>query len=502
MPIEFIPLETTAIDDTAAAVYRMQVQAVDTGMGSTAGIDTLVAQLLVAASGEDEGGGEAAIVVPDSAFPDYMATAFISDASHSADAVSAGYAVAGVGYDAQPGEDVAEPSYIMTMFAAESPPPPTAYGFLVEQPAVIMGYGGMVFDNVSEDLELAGLHSNLPLYGIRERMRVAAARDDTFEGLARALDTLELGDALAVILRELLTEGFELEADTSYQYTAMARVVDALRLSGLVGSQLEAVNALVAAVAMRSLLDLWLTERVADGLELADTLSNALRAAAQLVEKVLLDGDVSGSGVRLGVVVDEKLELDAAPGTVLEAIAAIREGMSFVLHMNVDDGKYVAYSINTESKAVTQYQNYPFNSFAWVGGRCYGMSPDGIRELEGTTDDGAPIAARFRLAMTNLGTGRMKRMQAAYLGYTSTGELRLKTITTAPDRVKEAHYYRLLPQPSDSPSEARVKIGQGLRSVYWGFELEAIDGAAFAIDLLALNPIVIEQWLQGQNAGK
>ena len=502
MPIEFIPLETTAIDDTAAAVYRMQVQAVDTGMGSTAGIDTLVAQLLVAASGEDEGGGEAVIVVPDSAFPDYMATAFISDASHSADAVSAGYAVAGVGYDAQPGEDVAEPSYIMTMFAAESPPPPTAYGFLVEQPAVIMGYGGMVFDNVSEDLELAGLHSNLPLYGIRERMRVAAARDDTFEGLARALDTLELGDALAVILRELLTEGFELEADTSYQYTAMARVVDALRLSGLVGSQLEAVNALVAAVAMRSLLDLWLTERVADGLELADTLSNALRAAAQLVEKVLLDGDVSGSGVRLGVVVDEKLELDAAPGTVLEAIAAIREGMSFVLHMNVDDGKYVAYSINTESKAVTQYQNYPFNSFAWVGGRCYGMSPDGIRELEGTTDDGAPIAARFRLAMTNLGTGRMKRMQAAYLGYTSTGELRLKTITTAPDRAKEAHYYRLLPQPSDSPSEARVKIGQGLRSVYWGFELEAIDGAAFAIDLLALNPIVVEQWLQGQNAGK
>ena len=66
MPIEFTPLESTAIDDAAAAIYRMQVQAMDTGMGSTAGIDTLVAHVLVMAVGEDDGGGLFEIVLPDS----------------------------------------------------------------------------------------------------------------------------------------------------------------------------------------------------------------------------------------------------------------------------------------------------------------------------------------------------------------------------------------------------------------------------------------------------
>ena len=501
MPIEFIPLETTAIDDTAAAVYRMQVQAVDTGMGSTAGIDTLVAQLLVAASGEDEGGGEAAIVVPDSAFPDYMATAFISDASHSADAVSAGYAVAGVGYDAQPGEDVAEPSYIMTMFAAESPPPPTAYGFLVEQPAVIMGYGGMVFDNVSEDLELAGLHSNLPLYGIRERMRVAAARDDTFEGLARALDTLELGDALAVILRELLAEGFEFGATASANYKAMMAVADGLLLAGVATSQLEAMNIVAVTFAFAELLRAREIEGLSEGLALADAVADAVKLGAQLVEELLLAAD-AGPAVVFGAVVRDGFEVGAGATAILTAIEALREGVNFALHLSLDDGRYTAYVINTESKAVTQYGNYPFNSFAKLGGRYFGMTPDGIRELEGPDDAGSPIAARFRLAMSSLGTGQMKRMIAAYLGYTSTGELRLKTITVAEDGVKQANHYRLHAQTATSPREARIQIGQGLRSVYWGFEVEAIDGAAFMIDVLDLHPIVVEQRIQGEGGGK
>ena len=103
--------------------------------------------------------------------------------------------------------------------------------------------------------------------------------------------------------------------------------------------------------------------------------------------------------------------------------------------------------------------------------------------------------------LVELSPGQLKRMVAAYLGYSSTGDLRLKTITIQPDGVKRADHYRLLAQPG-APREARIKVGQGLRSVYWGFEVEAIGGAAFAIDLIELQPIVVEQRIQGQGGGK
>lgn len=224
-----------------------------------------------------------------------------------------------------------------------------------------------------------------------------------------------------------------------------------------------------------------------------------LQPGAQLVEELLLAAD-AGPAVVFGAVVRDGFDIGAGAAAILQAIEALREGVNFALHLSLDDGRYTAYVINTESKGTTQYQNYPFNSFARIGGRYFGMTPDGIRELDGPDDDGSPIAARFRLAMSRMGTGHLKRMVGAYLGYSSTGELRLKTITIQPDGVKRADHYRLLAQPG-APREARVKVGQGLRSVYWGFEVEAIDGAAFAIDIIDMQPIVVEQRIQGQNGG-
>jgi hypothetical protein len=277
--------------------------------------------------------------------------------------------------------------------------------------------------------------------------------------------------------------------------------MDALRLAGVVGSELEAVSAVVGAITLAMLERNNPVALADDGIDLADASIVAARAAAALVDG-LLAGSEAAALVTVGVLVDESFTIDADHGAALQAIAAIQEGLGFVVHLAVDSGEYVAYSINTENKSVSLYTNFPFNSFAMLGGRYYGMAPDGIRELGGTSDDGEAINARFRLAMTDLGTSRMKRMQAAYLGYTASGQLRLKTITVDKNGTKSAHYYRMEAQVAGEPREGRIKIGQGLRSVYWGFALEAIDGAAFMIDLLALHPIVLEQRLQGQNGGR
>ena len=354
-------------------------------------------------------------------------------------------------------------------------------------------------EELDEGLLIGALLSDLPKYGLREGLRLASSGVSHFDGLVRVMDSIELGDALAVILRALLAEGFKFGGTTAANYRAMMAVTDGLRLAGVASSQLEALNVIAVTFAFAELLRAREIEGLTDDLELGDALANAVQMGARLVEGLLVAAPVTPAVV-FGAVVREGFKLGSAGTAILTAIELLREGVNFALHLNLDDGQYVAVVINTESKGTTEYQNYPFNSFARLGGRYYGMTPDGIRELEGPDDAGSPIAARFRLAMSRLGVGNLKRMVAAYLGYSSTGDLRLKTITIQPDGVKRADHYRLLAQPG-APREARVKIGQGLRSVYWGFEVEAIDGAAFAIDLIDMQPIVVEQRIQGQNGG-
>ncbi|MBP7657762.1 MAG: hypothetical protein KA742_14590, partial [Pseudoxanthomonas sp.] len=354
-------------------------------------------------------------------------------------------------------------------------------------------------EELDEGLLIGALLSDLPKYGLREGLRLASSGVSHFDGLVRVMDSIELGDALAVILRALLAEGFKFGGTTAANYRAMMAVTDGLRLAGVASSQLEALNVIAVTFAFAELLRAREIEGLTDDLELGDALANAVQMGARLVEGLLVAAPVTPAVV-FGAVVREGFKLGSAGTAILTAIELLREGVNFALHLNLDDGQYVAVVINTESKGTTEYQNYPFNSFARLGGRYYGMTPDGIRELEGPDDDGSPIAARFRLAMSRMGTGHLKRMVAAYLGYSSTGELRLKTITIQPDGVKRADHYRLLAQPG-APREARVKVGQGLRSVYWGFEVEAIDGAAFAIDIIDMQPIVVEQRIQGQNGG-
>lgn len=376
-----------------------------------------------------------------------------------------------------------------------------SYGFLVDRRPIITGLSGVEFLFLDAGLDLDSAQRSRPTYGLGSGVLVKSPAITSIAALVQLRDSVDFGDALAVVLRELLSEGFSLDAAPDMQYTAIERVADSLVLAQVVENHLEAINVLVAAIAFGDVARLMEVAALEDGFDMAGAVADVVKAASLLVEQILMDG-AADAGARFVAVLGDSVVLSGAAGSTASLIEALQEGVSFALHLDIDDGHYTAYVINTESKGLTQYAHYPFNSFAALGDRYFGMTPDGIRELEGNTDAGSPISGRFRMAMTNLGTGHMKRMLAAYLGYTSNGSLRLKTITMGADRVKRADYYQLLPQPAEEAIEARIKIGQGLRSVYWGFEIEAIDGAEFMIDVLSLLPIVVEGMIQGQGGGK
>lgn len=448
----------------------------------------------------DDDFGEVVPAVPDMGLSTWSAGTSGRAGGHTAESGRSTFGLVTAGFALRPDEAAGRSTFGFSTTGGE----PASFAntiFFADRRPLFGGYAGVFVDGVEDAVAAGEDVLSLPSYAVVERFRVSGVPDDTFTGLARARDRIELGDLLAVVLRELLREGFALDASVADNFRAAVAVMDALRLSGVAASALEAANLLTAALAFGDLLRRADVEGLTDGLLASAEASTSVRLASRLVEGLLLEAE-GGPAVVLGALARDGLAMGAEGAAVLSAVEALREGLDFVLHLNVDDGHYMAYVINTESKGLTEYGRYPFNSFARIGDRYFGMTPDGIRELEGPDDAGSPIAARLRLAMTTLGTGQMKRMIAAYLGYTSSGELRLKTITVGVDGVRQANHYRLHAQPADNPREARIQIGQGLRSVYWGFEIEAIDGAAFMLDVLALHPIVVEQRIQGEGGGK
>lgn len=145
-----------------------------------------------------------------------------------------------------------------------------------------------------------------------------------------------------------------------------------------------------------------------------------------------------------------------------------------------------------DNNAITTYSNFPFNSFALVGGVALGASENGIFALTGDTDAGAAIAASVAFGITDFGTEYLKRVTAAYVGYRTDGKLSL-TVTT------DEHYkyqYTLEQRGRSAGLHANRKIlGKGVRGRYWQVRIDNRNGADFDIDQLTLQADVLSRKL-------
>lgn len=139
-------------------------------------------------------------------------------------------------------------------------------------------------------------------------------------------------------------------------------------------------------------------------------------------------------------------------------------------------GNLSVWSINTATGASSAYENYPFNSFARIGGRYFGAKPDGIYELGGDDDVGQPITAHVNLGQRNFGSNRLKSWPTAYLGVSSRGYMVVRVTTD-----QGTYTYRARSSGRDMRTQ-RVDLGRGLRASYITLELMNEAGADFDLD--------------------
>lgn len=312
------------------------------------------------------------------------------------------------------------------------------------------------------------------------------------DGLEAVQEHLAFDDVVGVVWRLLYQEALALGADATISAGQLVQIAEVLALAAGAGSVLDALEAVVSALELGSIAAHVWASHALEAIALAGGGAAGLLAWNSQTEGLALSADAVGA-VTFMALVPEALTLGGAAGDTAELLESIREGVDVLVRVALPDGQYLAWVCNTESKAFTTYRNFPFNSFCELGGHYYGATDEGIYLLEGDDDAGVPIDAHIRGGLMDMGTGRMKRFEAMYLGYRADGQLLLKVVTTSENGEKTESWYSLDAQPAEAMREGRIKIGKGLKSVYWGFEVANVDGGDFELDTIAWLPMVLDR---------
>lgn len=309
-------------------------------------------------------------------------------------------------------------------------------------------------------------------------MRDGLQLDDKFifHFLATLTDTVQLGDALAI--QQSLT------------------LLDTLVLNGTLPTSLDALALLTTTLVLRDALDKRFAYNLDDEIDLNDTLMIAWRQIFELVDSIEFS-DTLDTKMSLVMLIPDTIALDGDFATQLASVFAMADEIGFALRVRINDGLFIGYAMNTESRGATKYLDWNHNSYARVGNRFFAGSDNGLLAVfEGADDAGENIDSFLRTALEALGTSSLKKMTKAYLGIRTDGTMLLGIEYTSKGR-KLRETYRANPVLAEDFRETNVDIGNNMKSVYWAFELSNEEGSDFTLDAIKVIPLICEERANG-----
>lgn len=370
------------------------------------------------------------------------------------------------------------------------------YVSLLQDPGTLYTFVGNTFyHTVTEAVAVTDTMGGTRSTAIQDTVAFVSSFGSSLHVQAMLADSAVFADALYSAYQVLASENVVLTEGVLPTVTAMMQVLDTLVLADLVTGFLQANVVVSTAIVLGETVTPSLLATLADNAAFVDSVLQTMLTVAAAVDAVAL-ADTTVGLLRTVISIKEDVFLGDTASQISRLIARIDEGLVLTALMHLAGEEYKVWVMSPDNEAVYQYQGYNFNSFAAFGNTYYGANDIGLHRLEGNTDNGVPIAARVRTGLMDFGTGRLKQMSRAYLGYTSTGALLLKVVTIASEgseRGKKVEDWYELTRVHADMAEGRVPVGEGLKSVYWQFVLHNKAGAAFSADEVRLYPLISDR---------
>jgi hypothetical protein len=302
------------------------------------------------------------------------------------------------------------------------------------------------------------------------------------------IDGIHLADLAGVVYRLASVDSFKASDNVTPIRSQIIVLIDVLLATGLVTSLSQAVYVLASAFAANDVALKVQREALTDSVKINDILQQTIRGYHAMVDAIAAT-DVAVMHARFTFMLnDSSLFTDNATSKgILKQ--ALRDGVDFVAALDINDGHYLAWVLNTDTRAAWRYSNFGFNSFAQFGDSYLGAMDDGVYVLEGTKDAGADIAMMLRTGVFTFGSASMKMLPEVYMAATRSGDIVLKVIITGEDGIKEDHWYKFDGGPAPSLRQDRVQPDGGLETVTLQFEIINLKGSTIDFDSLHLLPV-------------
>lgn len=230
----------------------------------------------------------------------------------------------------------------------------------------------------------------------------------------------------------------------------------------------------------------------ADVLKFHATIGGQAQFARSLTSSMSLHAALQGS-LYWRVTLTEDMEIeDADLVNMLYQGDTLADGIEFSIATVDPGGGFTTWAINTRTGAVSEYQNFAYNSYCQIGNQFYGANADGFWLLNGPTDNGENIIADIKGGLLNIGGARFTQLDGVYLGINanSTGdEWVLKLIL--PNNKQPDIVYTYYFSPRDLQT-TKINIGKGLRTRYMQWEL-VVPGQDFDLDAIEFVPVVAKR---------
>ena len=157
-------------------------------------------------------------------------------------------------------------------------------------------------------------------------------------------------------------------------------------------------------------------------------------------------------------------------------------------HSCVDVENYLCLCIQLNILAVSQYTNYGFDSLCRFNGQYLAAGGDGIFVIDEVDNDkGIDINSIIELVKTDFGISHQKRLRSAYVGYETSGSLKLTLLNDD----ENERVYTLSSTIGQLQHGGKISINRDGKGRYWTFKIENVEGCDFSLDNIEIIPIVL-----------
>lgn len=225
---------------------------------------------------------------------------------------------------------------------------------------------------------------------------------------------------------------------------------------------------------------------LSDAIQFSEDVLAKYRPTAAVADGVVISSSANPI-LMIGMELDDKVQFSQTE--VLHAIfnGVLADGLNVRALQVEPDGTLTTWAINTRNSAVTEYQNWDFNSFAQFGNHYLGASEKGLFLLDGPRDVTDNIPTHVKSGSMSTGS-KFTTLFSAYLGMSlvdddAKQDFFLKMVAG------DGREYVYAVKPNPEGMTTKVNMGKGLRSRYFSFELIS-TGADWDLDSIEFIPIV------------